>query len=170
MQTCIMSSLPRCIFRCSVFRYVNLVSFFCFFFFKLCYLIVTLLLWWRINTYLLTYLLMLCFFMSVKSLKFGGDRESNIPHLSVFPICSVLPVEGRRVRPNNIKLIDTCGSRLIASHQLLTISQLNQLIRTFFIIRKRFLLVLVVMCSHSHQALDGESCTKCTVSSFENVS
>ena len=27
MQTCIMSSLPRCIFRCSVFRYVTLVSF-----------------------------------------------------------------------------------------------------------------------------------------------
>ena len=55
MQTCIMSSLPRCIFRCSVFRYVTLVSFFFLFFFKLCYLIVTLLLWWRINTYLLTY-------------------------------------------------------------------------------------------------------------------
>ena len=55
MQTCIMSSLPRCIFRCSVFRYVTLVSFFLFFLFKLCYLIVTLLLWWRINTYLLTY-------------------------------------------------------------------------------------------------------------------
>ena len=30
MQTCIMSSLPRCIFRCSVFRYVTLVSFFFF--------------------------------------------------------------------------------------------------------------------------------------------
>ena len=28
VQTCIMSSLPRCIFRCSVFRYVTLVSFF----------------------------------------------------------------------------------------------------------------------------------------------
>ena len=55
MQTCIMSSLPHCIFRCSVFRYVTLVSFV--FLFKLCYLIVTLLLWWRINTYLLTYLL-----------------------------------------------------------------------------------------------------------------
>ena len=26
IQTCIMSSLPRCIFRCSVFRYVTLVS------------------------------------------------------------------------------------------------------------------------------------------------
>ena len=47
-----MSSLPHCIFRCSVFRYVTLVSFV--FLFKLCYLIVTLLLWWRINTYLLT--------------------------------------------------------------------------------------------------------------------
>ena len=62
MQTCIMSSLPRCIFRCSVFRYVTLVSFlffslFFFFLFKLCYLIVTLLLWWRINTYLLTWFL-----------------------------------------------------------------------------------------------------------------
>ena len=33
MQTCIMSSLPRCIFRCSVFRYVTLVSFFFLFFF-----------------------------------------------------------------------------------------------------------------------------------------
>ena len=28
MQTCIMSSLPRCIFRRSVFRYITLVSFF----------------------------------------------------------------------------------------------------------------------------------------------
>ena len=34
MQTCIMSSLPRCIFRCSVFRYVTLVSFFFSFFFQ----------------------------------------------------------------------------------------------------------------------------------------
>ena len=34
MQTCIMSSLPRCIFRCSVFRYVTLVSFFFVFFFQ----------------------------------------------------------------------------------------------------------------------------------------
>ena len=52
MQTCIMSSLPRCIFRCSVFRYVTLDNFF----FKLCYLIVisfTLV----ANKYLLTYLL-----------------------------------------------------------------------------------------------------------------
>ena len=51
MQTCIMSSLPRCIFRCSVFRYVTLDNFF-----KLCYLIVisfTLM----ANKYLLTYLL-----------------------------------------------------------------------------------------------------------------
>ena len=49
MQTCIMSSLPRCIFRCSVFRYVTLDIFF-----KLCYLIVisfTLV----ANKYLLTY-------------------------------------------------------------------------------------------------------------------
>ena len=60
-------------------------------------------------------------------------------------------------RPN-IKLIDTCGSRLIASRQLLSIQSLNlQLIGTFFIIKIWFLLVLVVMCSHSHQASD-ESC------------
>ena len=30
-------------------------------------------------------------------------EESNIPYLSVFPICSVLPLKGRP----NIKLIDT---------------------------------------------------------------
>ena len=60
-------------------------------------------------------------------------------------------------RPN-IKLIDTCSSRLIASCQLLSIQSLNlQLIRTFFIIKIWFLLVLVVMCNHSHQASD-ESC------------
>ena len=51
MQTCIMSSLPRCIFRCSVFRYVTLDNFFqtllfnCIFFFILV-----------ANKYLLTYL------------------------------------------------------------------------------------------------------------------
>ena len=60
-------------------------------------------------------------------------------------------------RPS-IKLIDTCGSRLITSRQLLSIQSLNlQLIMTFFIIKIWFLLVLVVMCSHSHQASD-ESC------------
>ena len=81
-------------------------------------------------------------------------EESNIPCLSVFPICSVLPLKGRP----NIKLIDTCGSRLIVSRQLLSIHSLNlQLIRTFFIIKIWFLLVLVVMCSHSHHASD-ESC------------
>ena len=81
-------------------------------------------------------------------------EESNIPYLSVFPICSVLPLKGRP----NIKLIDTYGSRLIVSRQLLSIHSLNlQLIRTFFIIKIWFLLVLVVMCSHSHQA-SGESC------------
>ena len=58
----------------------------------------------------------------------------------------------------NIKLIDTCGSRLITSRQLLSIQSLNlQLIATFFIIKIWFLLILVVMCSHSHQASD-ESC------------
>ena len=41
-------------------------------------------------------------------------EESNIPYLSVFPICSVLPLKGRP----NIKLMDTCGSRLIVSRQL----------------------------------------------------
>ena len=81
-------------------------------------------------------------------------EESSIPYLSVFPICSVLPLKGRL----NIKLIDTCGSGLIVSRQLLSIHSLNlQLIRTFFIIKIWFLLVLVVMCSHSHQASD-ESC------------
>ena len=83
-------------------------------------------------------------------------EESNIPlYLSIFPICSVLPLKGRP----NIKLIDTCGSRLIVVlRQLLSIHSLNlQLIRTFFIIKLWFLLVLVVMCSHSHQASD-ESC------------
>ena len=60
-------------------------------------------------------------------------------------------------RPN-IKLIDTCGSRLLASRRLLSLQFLNlQFIRTFFIIKIWFLLVLVVMCSHSHQASD-ESC------------
>ena len=61
-------------------------------------------------------------------------EESNIPYLSVFPICSVWP------------------------RQLLSIHSLNlQLIRTFFIVKIWFLLVLVVMCSLSHQASD-ESC------------
>ena len=68
-------------------------------------------------------------------------------------------------RPN-IKLIDTCGSRLITSRQLLGIQSLNlQLITTFFIIEIWFLLVLVVMCSHSHQATD-ESCMQETYSIF----
>ena len=59
-------------------------------------------------------------------------EESNIPYLSVFPICSVLTLKGRP----NIKLIDTSGSRLIVSCQLLSIHSLNlQLIRTFFIIK-----------------------------------
>ena len=76
-------------------------------------------------------------------------EESNIPYLSVVPICSVLPWKGRP----NIKLIDTCGGRLTVSRHLLSIHSLNlQLIRTFFIIKIWFLLVLVVMFSHSHQA------------------
>ena len=59
-------------------------------------------------------------------------EESNIPYLSVFPICSVLPLKDRP----NIKLIDTCGSRFIVLCQLLSIHFLNlQLIRTFFIIK-----------------------------------
>ena len=89
-------------------------------------------------------------------------EESNIPYLSVFPICSVLLLTGRP----NIKLIDICGSRLIVSRQLLSIHSLNlQLIRTFFIIKIWFLLVLVVMCSHSHQASD-ESCMQEMASIF----
>ena len=68
--------------------------------------------------------------------------------------CCPWKVKGRP----NIKLIDTCGSWLIASRQLLSIKSLNlQLITTIFIIKIWFLLVLVVMCSHSHQASD-ESC------------
>ena len=47
-------------------------------------------------------------------------EESNIPYLSVFPICSVLPFKGRP----NIKLIDTCGSKLIVPCQLLSIHSL----------------------------------------------
>ena len=59
-------------------------------------------------------------------------EENNIPYLSVFPICSVLPLKGRP----NIKLIDTCGGRPIVSCQLLSIPSLNlQLIRTFFLIK-----------------------------------
>ena len=62
-------------------------------------------------------------------------EESNIPYLSVFPICSVLPLKGRP----NIKLIDTCGSSLVVSCQLLSIHSFNlQLIRTFFIIKNGF--------------------------------
>ena len=81
-------------------------------------------------------------------------EESNIPCLSVFPICSVLPWKGRPY----IKLIDTCGSRLTVLRQLLSIHSLNlQLITTFLIIKLWFILVLVVMCSHSHQPSD-ESC------------
>ena len=78
MQTCIMSSLPRCIFRCSVFRYVTLVSFFSLFLFKLCYLIVTLLLWWRINTYLLTYI----------TTKLYDKRDAFGFHIVNFPFMS----------------------------------------------------------------------------------
>ena len=48
-------------------------------------------------------------------------EESNISYLSVFPICSVLPLKGRP----NIKLIDTCGSRLIVSCELLSIHSLT---------------------------------------------
>ena len=94
-------------------------------------------------------------------------EESNIPYLSVFPVCSVLPLKGRP----SIKLMDTCGNRLIVSRQLLSIHSLNlQLIRTFFIIKIWFFLVLVVMCSHSHQAMNL-ACKKCTVSSpFNNMS
>ena len=95
---------------------------------------------------------MLCFFNVGQPIK--TREEGNIPYLSVLPICSVLPWTGRP----NIKLIDTCGSRLTVSRQLLGIHSLNlQLIRTFFVIKIWFLLVLVVMCSHSHQASD-ESC------------
>ena len=91
---------------------------------------------------------MLCFFTWVNPLNLKKT------YLSVVPICSVLPWKGRP----NIKLIDTCGSRLTVSRHLLSIHSLNlQLIRIFFIVKIWFLLVLVVMCSHSHQA-SVESC------------
>ena len=54
MQTCIMSSLPRCIFRCSVFRYVTLVSVFWVFFQTLLFNCNSFTL--VANKYLLTYL------------------------------------------------------------------------------------------------------------------
>ena len=64
-------------------------------------------------------------------------EESNIPYLSVFPICSVLALKGR---PNIKSMsIDTCGSGFIVSCQLLSIHCFNlQLIRTFFIIKNGF--------------------------------
>ena len=92
-------------------------------------------------------------------------EESNIPYLSAFPICSVLPLKGKP----SIKLINTCGSRFMVSRQLLSIHSLNvQLIRTFFIIKIWFLLVLIVMCSHSHQASD-ESCMQEMYSIFPST-
>ena len=79
------------------------------------------------------------------------------PHFRGSEVVMVQCCRGRVGRPN-IKLIDRCGSGLTVSRQLLSIHSLNlQLIRTFFIIKIWFLLVLVVMCSHSHQASD-ESC------------
>ena len=78
-------------------------------------------------------------------------EESNIPYLSVFPICSVLPLKGRP----SIKLINTCGSRVTVSCQLLSIHLLNlQLIRTFIIINSRrlpreFIFSTVLDCRQS---------------------
>ena len=96
---------------------------------------------------------MLCSFMWVNPLKLEKKATYLIYQYFQFVQCC----RGRVGRPN-VKLINTCGSRLTVSRQLLSIHSLNfQLIRTFFIIKIWFLLVLVVMCSHSHQALD-ESC------------
>ena len=96
-------------------------------------------------------------------------EENNIPYLSVFPICSVLPLKGRP----NIKLIDTCGSRPIVSCQLLSIHSLNlQLIRTFFIIK----MVPFGLGRNVQPAIlikpqmMNLACKKCTVSSFNNTS
>ena len=69
----------------------------------------------------------------------------------------MLPWKGRP----NIKFINTCHSRLTVSRQLLSIHSINlHLIRNFFIINILFLLVLVVICSHPHQAsvASDESC------------
>ena len=99
-------------------------------------------------------------------------EESNIPYLSVFPICPVLPLKGRP----NIKLNDTCGSRLIdiVSCQLLSIHSLNlQLIRTSFIIKNgsfwfgRNVQPAILI---KPQVMMNLACKKCTVLSFNNMS
>ena len=95
-------------------------------------------------------------------------EESNIPYLSVFPICSVLSLKGR----SNIKLIDTCGSRLIVSCQLLSIHYLNlQLIRTSLLNMVPFGLGRNVQpFSLIIKPQMNLACKKCTVSSFNNMS
>ena len=82
------------------------------------------------------------------------EKKATYLIYQYFPSVQCCRWKGR----SNIKSIHTCSGRLIASRQLLRIQSLNlQLIRTFFIIKLWLLLVLVVMCSHSHQASD-ESC------------
>ena len=94
-------------------------------------------------------------------------EESNIPYLSVFPICSVLPLKGRP----SIKLIDTCGSRLIVSSQLLSIHSLNlQLIRTFFIIKNGSFWSWSQCAAILIKLQMNLACKNCTVSSLNNVS
>ena len=93
-------------------------------------------------------------------------EESNIPCLSVFPICSVLPLKGRP----NIKLIDTCGSELTVSCQLLSIHSLNwQLIRTFFIIKNGSFWSWSYCAAIIIKPQMNLACKKCTVSSFNNM-
>ena len=80
MQTCIMSSLPQCIFRCSVFRYVTLVSFFLFFFQTLLFNCNSFTL--VANKYLLTYLLAIV----SKNMLFSQEK---------FSYCTVIVEEGK---------------------------------------------------------------------------
>ena len=97
---------------------------------------------------------MLCFFTWVNPLKLEKKATYLIYQYFQYVQCC------RGMVGLNIKLIDTCGSRLTVSRQMLSINLLNlHLIRTSVIIKIWFLLVLVVMCSHSHQASD-ESCMK----------
>ena len=88
MQTCIMSSLPRCIFRCSVFRYVTLDNFF-----KLCYLIVisfTLV----ANKYLLTYLLIILLLCDRKLMSWPDSiflsHDKSLDLIGVLSCCATL--------------------------------------------------------------------------------
>ena len=108
MQTCIMSSLPRCIFRCSVFRYVTLVSFFFQTLLFNCnsFTLVA-------NKYLLTYLLtQLCCTMPMISM---GKQTNSLCPKSIRP----------RFTPGQLEFVWTC-SFSISEQTALEIRQLWQ--------------------------------------------